>query len=495
MHLHDLPDDVIICLFEQLDVPQILVFRQTCKRMHKISELRSVWINAYNNQILRPCHPFPTDVAIDTLPASDLECHVRRAFLLATRWLSDGPLCCGVHCEFDATNGTPVSDLRFLPGHGGTRIIAVSTSIWPIIALWELSDSGAPPLKRFEWSNRDSLLHNYVINSDKTADAALAVSVNQGGDTHVEILSIHEELGFRSLGRIDSTLTPVYFHRDLLVLCDDKDKSVVMNWKSGVSAILRRPESVSQIQTGIGINDRCIQVMVLVAGILVIRERSLSLFANPTLTTDPPVVHAPILPVRYFGWLDGVAAAPILSSRSIEFNANSPPPLSVLIRPELDDPWAADDHKLDLYVLHPEPTFPLSTTRPYMFPPVLTAQVPSLRGSLQCSDLRLGAHGTAIWIEPQDRSSGGLLADAHAPVVRQNERLVGAVFPGPLFREWAGDPVLGATPISVRGRTLHANELNNWNALDYDEARGRVAIGSTRGRITILSLAELHPSC
>ncbi|KAF7355655.1 hypothetical protein MSAN_01483300 [Mycena sanguinolenta] len=468
MHLHDLPDDVVICLFELLDIPQILIFRQTCKRIHKISELRTVWINIYNNQILRPNYPFPTEEAIDALPAPDLERHVRRATVLATRWLSDGPLCRDVHCEFDATNGAPVSDLRFLPGHEGTWIIAVSKSIWSTMAVWELSDSGTPPLKRFEWSKRYSL-RKFVINSDKTADGALAVSVNQGRDTHIDILTVHEELGFRSLGRIDSTLTPVYFRGDLLVLCDDNNESVVTNWKSGVSAILRRPESEPHFGMGIGLEDRCVQVMVLVTGILVVRERSLNLFPNPPLTTDPPVVYAPILPVHYFGWLDGIAAAPILGSPlTIKSSANSPPPLSILIRPKLD-PWAADNHKLDLYILHPEPTYPLSTTRPYMFPPVLTAQVPSSRGSLQCSDLRLGVYGTAVWIEPQDRSSGGLLTDEHAPVVRQNERLVGAVFPGPLFRTGVVDPGLGSAPISLRSHTIHANALNNWKALDYDE--------------------------
>ncbi|KAJ7213733.1 hypothetical protein B0H12DRAFT_370794 [Mycena haematopus] len=490
MRFHDLPDDVVIYLFELLDVPHILTLRQTCKRMHKISQLRIVWTNACNHQILHQCYPFPAEVAIDALPVPDLERHVRHASLLVARWLSDRPPYCGVCYEFDATDGTPVYDLRFLPGHAGTRIIAVSKSIWSIIAVWELSESGAPPLKRFEWSKRNSLLGKYVINGDKTSDAVLAVSVIQGGHAHVEVLSIHKELGFRLLATIDSTLTPVYFHGDVLVLCDPIDVSVVMNWKSGVSAILRRPQDASQ--TAISLNDRCIQVVFSVAGILVVRERSLTLFPNPPLTADPPLVHAPFA-MHSFGWVDGVAVATILGLTT-DSNIDSPPPLSILIRPESDDPWAADDdHELDLYVLHPEPTFPHSTIRPYTFPPVHTARVPSSRGSLQCRDLRLGVHGTAVWIEPQDRSSTGLLADVHAPVARQNERLVCAVFPGPLFRPGAADPDLGVAPIPVRSRTLRANELNNWKALDYDEVRGRVAIGSTRGRITVLSLAELHP--
>ncbi|KAJ7882537.1 hypothetical protein B0H14DRAFT_2702955 [Mycena olivaceomarginata] len=490
----DLPDDVLIYLFELLGVPQILTLRQTCRRLKIVSELHIVWNNACKHQILIPGYPFPTDVDINALSAPDLERHVRRASLLAAQWISEEPLRCGVLSEFDATNGTPVSELRFVPGHAGNWIIAVSKSIWSIIAVWELSDSGDPPIKRFEWSRRDCLLQNFVLNDDDTADAVLAVSVIQESHTHVEIMFIHQELGFCSVGTINSALTPVYFHGDLVVLCDAVDASIIINWRSGASALLQRPQDAAQT-AAISLNDRCIQVMFTVAGILVVRARSLTLFPNPPLTADPPAVHPPIA-MHSFGWVDGVAVAPILGSTP----PDSPPSLSILIRHEPDDPWAADDtHELDLYILYPEPAFPLSTLRPYTFPPVHAARVPSKRGSLQCSALRLGAHATAVWVEPRDRSATGLMDDAYAPVPRKNERLVCAVLPGPLFR---GGGASGADlhldvdetgPISVQGRTLRPNELNNWKTLDYDEARGRVAIGSTRGRITVLDLSLVEP--
>lgn len=59
-------------------------------------------------------------------------------------------------------------------------------------------------------------------------------------------MSLHKDVGLRSLGTIDSPLNPVYFHRDVLVLCDPIDVSVVTNWKTGASAILRRPQDTSQ---------------------------------------------------------------------------------------------------------------------------------------------------------------------------------------------------------------------------------------------------------
>ncbi|KAJ6536852.1 hypothetical protein B0H19DRAFT_1181976 [Mycena capillaripes] len=501
--LYDLPDDVVIHIFDLLDIPEILTLRQTCKRMQEVSNLRIVWTNACNHQILLPRYPFP-EPALDTLTVPDLESHVRHAHLLASRWISDKSLYCRVYSEFDATNGTAVSDLRFVPGHAGNWLLLFSKSIWSIISLWELSDSVARPLKRFEWSRRGCLLQSFVLNDDLTSDAVLAVSMVEGGHTYVEILALKKETGFYSLGLIDSPLTPVYFHGDVLVLCDPIDISLVMNWKTRASAILRHPQDAAQ--TAISINDHGIQVIFATTSILVVRARSLTLFPNPSLTVDPPAVHAP-LAVHSFGWVDGVAVTIIVDPDS-NSDIAAPPPLSILIRPEPDDPWAADDaHNLDLYVLRPEPAFPQSTTRPYIFPPVHTARVSSTRGSLQCSDLRLGAYGTAVWIEPHDRSSGGLLHDVHAPLARQNERLVCAAFPGPLFGpgfrfrgRHAGldrehDVDIEVEPISVTGRTLRANELNNWKALDYDEVRGRIAVGSTRGRITVFSLATPRPRC
>ncbi|KAJ7743457.1 hypothetical protein DFH07DRAFT_35885 [Mycena maculata] len=483
--LYDLHDDVLIYLFSLLDLPGILVLRQTCTRMQKISELRIVWTNACNHHILRRHYPFP-EVAIEDLSVSDLEKYTRHAYRLASRWRSCASQPPSVFCEFDATNGTPVSELRFVPGHNGNWLLAASKGIWSILSLWELSDTGSPPVKRFEWSRRGVLVHGFVLNDDKACDAALAVSITQTGNSHVEIMSLREDVGFRSICTIYSPLNPVHFHGDRLILSDPIDVAVVMNWRTGASAILQRPQDASQ--SAISINDRCIQVVASVEGILVVRARTLTLFRNPPLTLDTPIVHAPIA-VHSFGWVDGVAVTTIVGpSRA----SSTPPPLSILIRPEPDDPWAPDDaHVLDLYVLHPavEPHGAL----PYAFPPAHAARVPSARGSLHCSTLRLGPHGTAVWIEPHDRAAAGLLHamqdDTHAPVARQNERLVGAAFPGPLF------PVSGTSheydynkPLAVLGTTLRANELNNWKALDYDEVQGLVAVASTRGRITVLEL-------
>jgi len=161
--------------------------------------------------------------------------------------------------------------------------------------------------------------------------------------------------------------------------------------------------------------------------------------------------------------------------------------MSILIRSESDDPWASDAHSLDLYTLEPNPFFVSSSASgtandpPYIFPPALTSQVPSVRGPLRCTDVILGSHGTAVWIHPADHAVTGLITTdvlQNLPSHAAHESLVAAVFPGPL------------NPIGSRvdARTLWTNSFNNWTSMDYDEQCGRIALGSSYGGITILEL-------
>jgi hypothetical protein len=169
--------------------------------------------------------------------------------------------------------------------------------------------------------------------------------------------------------------------------------------------------------------------------------------------------------------------------------------LSILIRAESDDPWASDAHTLDLYKLEPNPFFVPSppskrgtdtaTASPYIFPPLLTSQVPSVRGPLRCSDVILGSHGTAVWIHPADRAVTGLITTGiphdtppHSELPTAHESLVAAVFPGPL----------NSDGLKAEARTLWTNSFNNWTSMDYDEQWGRIALGSGYGGITILEL-------
>lgn len=250
--------------------------------------------------------------------------------------------------------------------------------------------------------------------------------------------------------------------------------------------------------------DRCIQVVFAHKSILVVRARSIHLFSWPTLqltTTHSDLIQFPIAQ-HTFGWIDGVSVSLSRHRREAAIPFAS---LSILIRAESDDPWASEAHHLDLYTLEPNPSFDsiesnippaelLSPPVPYIFPPVLSATVHSVRGSLRCTDVIMGSYGTALWIHPHDRAVAGLVSpEAHSfdggSGSTPHEKVVTAVFPGPFLASKGNDNAMhGTTVIPVKTSTMFTNPLNNWTALDYNEVLGRIALGSSYGRITILKI-------
>jgi hypothetical protein len=289
------------------------------------------------------------------------------------------------------------------------------------------------------------------------------------------------------ISSINSTFRPISLQGDLLVIADDISETLIWNWSTSTSATLQHPQDeADEWQVGIlhGFfdmflalialpqHDNCIQVVFAHDSVLVARARSIHLFPNPELQTTPKVYEP--LARHSFGWVDGICVTANPRDQS----------LSILVRGESDDPWTASIHSLDFYSLEQEPNYP-SVLTPYIFPPTLSTQVASARGPLRCRDVMLGPCGTAVWIQPQDRAVVGLIStDEDYPVqliqtTSGHESVVAAVFPGPLRSD---------ETIAPRSRTLFTNRLNNWTSLDYDEQLGKIALGSSFGRVMILEL-------
>lgn len=264
-------------------------------------------------------------------------------------------------------------------------------------------------------------------------------------------------------------------------------------------------------------ND-CVQVVFSHESILVVRARSIHLFPFPDLeyphsSGEQPTIYKPIAH-HSFGWVDGecVAICPFIYPTPTKTSKATWLPLSILVGGESDDPWAADIHYLELYTLEPNPDYPEEagahgqafrkdisgqtpetrlSASPYLFPPQLTNKVACLRGSLRCKRVLLGRFGTAVWIQPRDRFIGGLLADIPANLVpssNAHESLVITAFPGSLNTGAGADGELMTTSIVV-GKKIYQNQSNtSWTSFDYDEIGGRIVLGSSFGRVTVLYL-------
>ncbi|KAG7441270.1 uncharacterized protein BT62DRAFT_974991 [Guyanagaster necrorhizus] len=405
-----LADDVLIYTIAYLSVPDILLLRQTCKLFNALTRLPIVWTNAHKLDILSNDYPFPLD-------DSDLEQRTRHAYRLASRWLADSALSPKSETTF---TGSPVSEIKFVSGRQHKWLLTVSKVIWSVLMVWDI----ARGQKCSEWSPKGAIFTGVSLNDDAESEASLAVSFAYVYRSQKIILLRLDDAGtLHEIGSIDIDLRPVNLTGDVLALTDDTSVTLIHNWKTGEQTYLDTPP------------DHCIQIVLTPPTVLVVRARSIALYALPSST--PLSTHS-------FGWVDGASATTT----------------SILIRSENDNPWASELNSLQLYALS-------------SFPPTLISRISSRRGALRCPDIILGKRGTAVWIRPHDRA----LVSHWEEQENSCETLMTAVFPGSLNHTE-----------NVRVRDVCMNTLNNWTALDYDEDLGRIALGSGFGKITVVQL-------
>ena len=198
--------------------------------------------------------------------------------------------------------------------------------------------------------------------------------------------------------------------------------------------------------------NRCLQVVFAYESILIVRARTVELFPKPELRPADGD-YATYSPIGFhtFGWIDGVSLS-TQSDLQVDIDgrvrSSGHKPISLLLRAESDDPWASDMHKLEQFLLFPNPAS--STTEPeaarppsdvmpdlgdgsasqaslspYVFPPVRAEQTsPTVRGFLRCRDIVLGPCGTALWIQPRAARTAHLTGfDLHSSPAQVSDGL------------------------------------------------------------------------
>ncbi|CDO76171.1 hypothetical protein BN946_scf185034.g4 [Trametes cinnabarina] len=511
----------------------------TCKRLEALSRQRIVWQQLCVDQVLRRGLPFAHRDAL-AADADVLEKLVLRAIRLGRFWRSPSAEPTRSF-SFQASSGTGVSHVRFLPGHGGRYVATVYKGIWSMISCWDLGDGGArQPRKLGDWAPKSAIFSGFVVNSDPDSQATLATALQTGsGQRSIEILEITGRSGgdasFKSVCNIATSFRPIALKGDLIAFSDDAYETVIMNWRQNTFALLKGSQEPMDERFQY---NRCLQVVFAYRSILVVRARSVELFPEPELhsaeagfaTYEPVGIHS-------FGWIDGVSVieqCDPLRHADGEGKSREHAPLSILLRAESDDPWASDVHKLEQFLLLPNPEYgspirslnseldaaldalepsersstPSAPIAPYVFPPVRAERTATaVRGFLRCTDIVLGPCGTALWIQPRParaahltghdvHSSATQITDAfdpaHAPLSefahanqnavreKKEEALCAAVFAGPMQR--------CHPELETKTRTVWAQprEGRNWTALDYDEERGRVMLGASDGTVTVL---------
>ncbi|KAF8625734.1 hypothetical protein AX15_005217 [Amanita polypyramis BW_CC] len=519
--LTQLHDDILISILTWLTPLDILAVRKTCKRLLDLTHARIVWTNTCVRYVLSVGYPFP-NAPLGSLPIAELERSTCHAYRLGRRWRSKNPRP-RWSLYNDSAFSAAISDVRFvLQGRGNDKwLVTVSKSIWSVLTLWDVSHSARGQARKCgEWSPKGGVFKSFCLDTDSSSIPTLAIALLHGGKEMMYILSIEETqngmANFRVVTSFPTNFTPVTLQGDIVALSDEHSQISIWNWRTNRYATLHYPPQEGDALQ----HNACCQVLFSTStnSILILRDQSILLFPFPDLgaTNEVPVTHTPIAH-HHFGWVDGITATfiqPVQTNSHPYPRDKSARPVSLLLRRKNSDPWYSDTHSIEHYILLPNPTYnptyPSSPEPqmekqpppdlPYLFPPLRRIEIPNLRGSLggllHTSNIILGRCGTAVWINPQDRAAGGLyFGDDDSPlqivpyVERSNEQLMAAVFHGPLSHGRNSKRAQDESDASgVDKWTVCVNDRNNWTAMDYDEDRGRIAVGSASGDLTVLML-------
>lgn len=235
------------------------------------------------------------------------------------------------------------------------------------------------------------------------------------------------------------------------------------------------------------VQDKPLHVVFAHGSIFVVRARSICIFEEPRMVFPGDNLNI-VLPrvFKSFGWVDGVSLA-LGPSAPFCPAGSSQSPLSLLVRNKGGDPWRATE-QFQFITLNTDPNDDphdgSSTSQESLsFPFNIISSLTSHRGGpLRCSDMALGPHGTAVWVQPPDWAAVGLITEENfieqlsTPTSR--ETLIIALFPGLLNQ--------GSSEAQVK--VSFESNGDDWSCLDYDEARGLIALGSGSGEITVYRL-------
>ncbi|KAI0651022.1 hypothetical protein C8Q79DRAFT_996609 [Trametes meyenii] len=355
---------------------------------------------------------------------------------------------------------------------------------------------------------------------------------------------------FGSICNIATSFRPIALKGDLIAFSDDAYETVIMNWRQNTFALLKGSQQPMDehfqynrcLQVVFAYNSI---LVVRARSVELFPEPELRPAEGSYATYEPLGFHT----FGWIDGVSVNAQRDPLGLTDPGNGALANAPLSILLRTESDDPWASDVHTLEQFLLHPNPAFtkksaqcktfegdpdasprdssPSLPIAPYLFPPVRAEHTsPAVRGFLRCTDIILGPRGTALWIQPRAARTAHLTGlDVHSSATqvpdafnpdhihpddaplsphtltlpsqhisgtahigpgvaadrsRTAECVCAAVFAGPLQRRHPG------LQPHVRRLWVQPRDNCNWTAFDYDEERGRVALGSSDGTVTVL---------
>ncbi|KAI0359843.1 hypothetical protein OH77DRAFT_1419176 [Trametes cingulata] len=185
--LTNLPEDILLDVFQYLRVPDVLALRKTCRALHAFGGNDYVWHRLVAD------FPLPLDLPFNTSPSAlsgeELQQLAIKAIRLDVNWRNPNTRVRGLHALIDDKSGQYVDQMQFLPG-GKWLWTAQRTlkreSWYTRMSLWSLEDVSN---SHRVWSTEISGIYRSctLVQSSKGDFATLVVGVCD----HREVIEVH----------------------------------------------------------------------------------------------------------------------------------------------------------------------------------------------------------------------------------------------------------------------------------------------------------------
>ncbi|KAJ7708812.1 hypothetical protein B0H17DRAFT_1030938 [Mycena rosella] len=478
MAIPALPTDIILVIFKYISVKDLMKLRQTCKEFLEITQLRSVWHELLQSEVLQRNIPIPRLAGrdLETLTSKQLESCLADALRLRRNWIAPSPA--PVRSSTFKTVNDPQSQVVavvFLPGRGHRWLMSLTLTTADghrtyTLQCWDLANSSACIARRAL-----TVFRGFRINTDAVHAGIVALRSSIGIEiVEIDFLATDPDAAFVTLQVLEDVPESllVFSTSTLLTKFDDTRRLHIRTTEHPEFSVeLQNPSYIVQ--------KECLDAIVCEKYAVVARTATLEFYSLSSFRTGTGARVIEPIAVHTWQWrLDSVSLAYQPSWDATPHGLE--PPINILVRYASLFPWPVN--ALHHYVLPCDESYVARETigannRPYLTEPVVIRTFASPIRLFARWDMVLGAYGTALWIDSH--------TEDYFDHAVEGQRLAGTLFT-------VVEPGVEVVPLNDQGVSAAASmvyqvrEDDGWIRIAVDEGEGKIAVGTSAAEITIL---------
>ncbi|KAJ7825421.1 hypothetical protein B0H14DRAFT_2820863 [Mycena olivaceomarginata] len=471
MAIPALPTDIFLIVLKYIGVKDLMRLRQTCKDFLQITQLRSVWHELLQTEVIQRNIPIPrlAGRSLAVLTSRELESCLADALRLRKNWISPSPV--PMHSFTFKIVDTPrsqVVSLTFLPARDHRWLISLALTTGGdrifMLQCWDIMLDSPTCIARRTLSD----FRGFRINTEPSHPAVMALRSSNG----IEILGIdfsagNPDSGFVTLQTLDNVDESLHVFSGSALLTKFGDMRLLLKTieNPDFSVELQNPSHNEQ--------KECIDGIVTEKYAVVVRTVTLELYSLSSFRAESGarVIH----PITSHTWQWRVDSV----SMAYQPSWASEPPINILVRYASLFPWPVN--ALHHYVLPCDEAYDprddvAAHNKPYFTEPVLIRTFASPIRLFARWDMVLGAYGTALWIDSH--------TEDYFDHAVEGQRLAGTLFT-------TVEPGTAVVPLDEQGISATASmvyqvrEDDSWVRIAIQEEEGKIAVGTSTAEITI----------